>query len=286
MGNDVNDREMLISIKDFADYVGVKQSLLRYYDEIGLFKPIYRGDNNYRYYSLKQIQTIKLITTLQTLKVPLKEIESIISRRTTRTIDALLVKHEMELAEELSTVQRNFSIIHTLRSLIQSASSVDADSISIKYWEGFAYSMGAENDFRDGEDSYHRVFSDFYRNAHNMHIDLNFPIGGYFRSFDDFLARPSLPHNWFSHDPNGFERSPVGYYVVGYTRGDYGVMGDLPQRLAEFVEQQQLGQIGPVYQSYLLNEVCEMNPDNYLVRTSVFIPGENGGKTAWETPQC
>ena len=59
---------MLYKIGDFSSKVNVPIKTLRYYDEIGLFKPsnidIF---SNYRYYEDNQIKKIKLISELKVL---------------------------------------------------------------------------------------------------------------------------------------------------------------------------------------------------------------------------
>jgi DNA-binding transcriptional MerR regulator len=272
MDTGVTSQKDLVSIKEFAEIAGVKQSLLRYYDDIGLFKPIYRGENSYRYYSLQQIQTIKLITTLQTLKVSLKDIEGVLSHRDPDIITRLLTKHEIALNKELIFLQESYSIIHSLRTMIEESEFSVIGDVKIKFMESHNFSLGPLNEYGPEDSSYHKAYSKFYRAAHDLRISLDYSIGGYFDSFDGFLANPSRPERFFSDDPRGCQRSFAGHYLVVYSRGSYGDMGNLPELLMAFCDEHGLKNIGPVYQIYIINEVSEMDPTNYLLRTSVFIP--------------
>ncbi len=50
---------------------------LRYYDQIGLFKPVHVDqESNYRYYSIDQFSQLDIIKYLKYLGMPLKEIKS------------------------------------------------------------------------------------------------------------------------------------------------------------------------------------------------------------------
>lgn len=72
---------------------------LRYYDEIGLFKPIeVNKDNGYRYYSTEQFEQLNTINYLKFLGISLKEIESYLE---SRDIDYFLelLKKEQEITE-------------------------------------------------------------------------------------------------------------------------------------------------------------------------------------------
>ncbi len=45
----------LFTTGEFADLCGVQKQTLFHYDDIGLLKPEYRCKNNYRYYSIQQL---------------------------------------------------------------------------------------------------------------------------------------------------------------------------------------------------------------------------------------
>jgi len=260
--------EMMVSIKEFAEFVGVRQSVLRYYDDIGLFSPAERGENNYRYYTLPQIQTIKLIETLRSLNMPLKQIEEIMASRDPSTMVDILSEYEIKLHSELRSLQENFSLIHTLRTQIQSGISQDEHEIGVKFIEERRIALGPLTDFLPGE-SYHRVFSEYYRVARRLRVNLSYHIGGYFDTFEEFLATPSRPKRFFSLDPNGLDLMLPGNYLVGHVKGDYGEVKDLPDRLSAFAKEHKLKAVGPVYHLYPLNEVCIEDPADYLARISV-----------------
>lgn len=67
----------MYKIGDFSKKVAVPVKTLRYYDEIGLFKPSYADPfTGYRYYEEKQIVSIKKIAMLKGLHLSLKEIDA------------------------------------------------------------------------------------------------------------------------------------------------------------------------------------------------------------------
>jgi DNA-binding transcriptional MerR regulator len=267
---DINNDTMLVSIKDFSDFTGIKQSVLRYYDDIGLFCPAQRGENNYRYYSLTQIQTIKLIDMLRELNIPLKKIEELMENRSPESMVELLIRHEVELTSELRALQESFSLIHNLRTLIQNDVPQDENTFYVKFAEERRISLGPVTDFRPNE-THHRAYSNYYRIARNMRVNLGYHIGGYYDTFDEYQAEPGRPKRFFSLDPNGLDVKPAGTYLYGYTRGDYGVSNDLPERMKKYIEDNNIKVLGPVYNVYPLNEVCLKDPDEYLSAVAVRI---------------
>jgi DNA-binding transcriptional MerR regulator len=265
-----DDEALLVSVKEFSDFTGVRQSVLRYYDAIGLFKPLERGENNYRYYSLAQIQTIKLIDTLRGLRIPLKKIKEIMESRSPESMAEVLTRYELRMNNELRALQESFALIHMLRTLMQSSLSQDEKKFSIRFSEEVRIALGPVNKFKPGE-NYHRVFSDYYRIARSLRVNLSYPIGGYFDTVEEFMRTPAQPKRYFSLDPNGMDVKAAGNYLTGYTRGDYGQMNDLPERVDACLKESGIKRTGPVYQIYTLNEVSIKDPDNYLQQISISI---------------
>ncbi|WP_232220571.1 MerR family transcriptional regulator [Legionella tunisiensis] len=52
---------MSYTVKQLAKLSNVSPRTLRFYDEIGLLKPAYYGDNNYRYYEEEQLLILQQI---------------------------------------------------------------------------------------------------------------------------------------------------------------------------------------------------------------------------------
>jgi hypothetical protein len=85
---------------------------------------------------------------------------------------------------------------------------------------------------------------------------------------DDFINGPSKPMRFFTIDPNGCDRKEEGLYLVGYTRGYYGEVNDLPARMAGYANDNGLIFIGPVYNVYLFDEMSILDKNNYLLQVS------------------
>jgi DNA-binding transcriptional MerR regulator len=268
---DERDMSLLVSVKEFSDFTGVRQSVLRYYDSIGLFKPIERGENNYRYYSLSQIQTIKLIDTLRSLRIPLQKIKEIMDARDPGSMTEVLTHYELQMNNELRALQESFALVHMLRTLMQGSLTQNEEEFSIRFVEETRIAMGPANVFRPGE-NYHRAYSNYYRIARRLRVNLGYPVGGYFDTVEEFMKTPSQPKRYFSLDPNGLDVKEAGNYLTGYTRGDYGQMNDLPERVDAYMKEHNLMKAGPVYQVYTLNEVSIQDPVDYLQQISIQIP--------------
>ena len=79
----------------------VTKNTLFHYDKIGLFSPEIVLDNEYRYYSIHQIEVLEAIIMLKELGMSLKEIQAFLSDRTPEKLLELFEKEEQILAEKI-----------------------------------------------------------------------------------------------------------------------------------------------------------------------------------------
>ncbi|MDR0906076.1 MAG: MerR family transcriptional regulator [Oscillospiraceae bacterium] len=268
----------LLSIKDFSVFSGIKQSVLRYYDELGLLSPVKRGENNYRYYSPQQIVTVKLINVLNDLNTTLKEIGELEKHRTPESILDLLIRQENKFDAEMRRLQAAYSITHVFRGLIQAGIAADEFRISVVEADALPIILGPVNDFAENH-IFYETFMRFGQQAHNARVNMSYPVGGFFDSIESFTAEPSQPSRFFSLDPTGLESKAAGRYLVGYTRGYYGEMGDIGDRLLAYAEEHTLSFNGPLYVIYMLDEISIKDTSQYLAQVSVQVSNKRRRRT-------
>ncbi|MCW8417566.1 MerR family transcriptional regulator [Fluoribacter dumoffii] len=123
---------MPYTVKKLAEISGVSSRTLRFYDEIGLLKPAYYGDNQYRYYEEEQLLILQQILFFRELGFPLDDIQRIIGSDGFDKIEAL-TSHKSILLESLKRTQAliktiDKTISHIRGNLIMS---------EIEMYEGF-----------------------------------------------------------------------------------------------------------------------------------------------------
>ena len=263
----------LYSISQFAKHTGIARGTLIFYDDIGLFKPFARESNKYRYYSPTQLMTAKVLNALRDFGVPLKRIIELNEQRTPEITLELLKEKQEEAEEAVRRAQSVCRVISTFRKLIEHGRTVDEKIISIQESDEIPLTLGIVNDFQ-GSPYYFNAFLESRREFKERGIDLNYPIGGYFNDMDTFLASPSRPSRFFSLDPAGGDKKKAGRYLIGYTIGSYGQVNDLPERLAAYAKEHRLAFEGPVYNTYLLDEMSVMDHNNYLLEVDAGLATE------------
>src|SRR5476651_2657365 len=105
---------MAYTVKKLAKISGISIRTIRFYDEIGLLKPAYYGDNHYRYYEEEQILMLQQILFYRELNFSLNDIQRIISSDDFNKIDALM-SHKKILTESLD---RTSKLIKTIDQTI------------------------------------------------------------------------------------------------------------------------------------------------------------------------
>jgi DNA-binding transcriptional MerR regulator len=262
-----------LSIGEFARIVGITPHSLRAYDNTGIFSPAMRGngfENDYRYYAPMQITTVKMIRVLTKLGVPHKTIREIEAERTPEKLIRLLRKQKEELAGEIRFLKEAHLVIAMFLDFMTEGLLADESEIFVREVPETRIILGETNEYEDGREFY-GAFAHFCATRHTPELNLSYPIGGYFDSMEGFLNAPSRPARFFSHDPIGEEAIATGLYLTGYTRGYYGQTNGLPQRMAKYAKRNGLAFIGPVYNTYLLDELSIAKPDQYLLQVSASI---------------
>jgi DNA-binding transcriptional MerR regulator len=263
-----------LPIGEFARIVGITPNSLRVYDNKGIFSPAMRGhsaENDYRYYAPMQITTIKMIRVLTQIGVPHKAIREMTADRAPEKLMKLLRKQKEELVGEIRFLQEAHSVIAMFLDFITEGLLADESEIFVREDPERRIILGEPNEYGDGE-GFYSAFARFCTAQHTPPgLNLSYPIGGYFDSMERFLGAPSQPARFFSYDPKGYETIAGGLYLTGYTRGYYGQTNDLPLRMASYVDQHGLTFNGPVYNTYLLDELSIASPDQYLLQVSASV---------------
>jgi DNA-binding transcriptional MerR regulator len=264
----------LISIKEFSELTGINQSRLRHYDEVGLFKPIKRGGNGYRYYSPLQTIMVNCVNVLRSVGVPIKQMNDYLRRKTPERVLRLLRNQELELNLELFRLQQAYAVVHTYAQMIEEGLAAGGRAVSCGRMDALAIEIGPENNFSAGR--FNESYFAFLKEMRARNIDPACPTGGMYKSISAFAESPGRPDYFFARTPLGRDVKPAGEYLIGCGRGYYGNLGNLPQRMTLYAQENGLVCHGPVYECYLHDELCVEDPEQYLIRACVQVKRRKG----------
>jgi MerR family transcriptional regulator, thiopeptide resistance regulator len=110
-----------LTVKQLAEISGVTVRTLHHYDEIGLLKPAWVGENGYRYYEKAQLLRLQQILFHREFGIPLNEIAPLLDRSEADQVDVLL-RHRQRLEAE---AKRYAELIETIDRTIASISGAN-----------------------------------------------------------------------------------------------------------------------------------------------------------------
>jgi DNA-binding transcriptional MerR regulator len=260
-----------VSIQEFSQLTGIDPSTLRFWDGIGLFSPLSRNpENNYRHYSKAQLLALNFVTSLSALDVPLKTIAELRDERNPEGFLELLQNLEKDMDMEMRDLRQRYSIVHARRELISMGLKVEETEITVLPLEDMSMILWPRNEYKEG-DTFLDPLSAHLAHTGEHHINLSFPVAGRHDNMESFKKAPGCPDNFLSIDPIGIYTRAAGNYLVGFARGYYGEVGDLPDRMTAYARENHFLITGPVYTMYLHDEICTKDPSQYLAKCSVQV---------------
>lgn len=103
----------MLSIGAFSKISNVTTKTLRYYDEIGLLRPIHVDSaSGYRYYDVSQLRTILLITKLKSYRFSLEEILQVLGSADDRLLLSIIKDKETKTKDTIRQYEFILKQIH------------------------------------------------------------------------------------------------------------------------------------------------------------------------------
>ena len=143
---------MAYTVKKLAQLSGVSIRTLHFYDEIGLLKPAYYGENNYRYYEEEQLLLLQQILFFRELGFQLSDIQRMISSQDFDKISTL-ESHREILANNLNQTQELIKTVDKTIEHLRGKQTMKLDDIfhgftpeKQKLYEDFLVDSGASAD--------------------------------------------------------------------------------------------------------------------------------------------
>jgi DNA-binding transcriptional MerR regulator len=138
---------MEYTIKALSDISGVSARTLRYYDKLGLLKPLRINESGYRIYGDAQVNMLQQILFYRELGMPLKAIGRIISDPSFERVKAL----ETHLVTMRRQRARLDTLINTIETTMLNAKGEYTMSEKEKF-EGFKRKLISDNELRYGKE--------------------------------------------------------------------------------------------------------------------------------------
>lgn len=116
----------MFTVGEFSRLARVSKRLLRYYDEIGLLRPVHTDKfTGYRYYSAEQMPRLNRILALKDLGLSLDQIQRLLNDRiSTEEMQGMLLLKKAEIEQQ---VQEEIQRIRNIEARLQFLHSTEAE---------------------------------------------------------------------------------------------------------------------------------------------------------------
>lgn len=138
---------MEYSIKSLAKLAGISTRTLRYYDEIGLLKPLRINSSGYRIYGDKEVDILQQILFYKALELPLEKIKEII---TSKDFDpkTALYDHKENILKKQEELRRLLINVEKTICSLEGGNEMSAE----EKFEGFKKKKIKENEEKYGKE--------------------------------------------------------------------------------------------------------------------------------------
>src|SRR5688572_24510854 len=124
----------MFTVGEFSQLAQVSKRMLRYYDEIGLLKPIHIDKfSGYRYYSVEQLPDLNRILALKDLGLSLDQIQQVLRNKiSTDEIQGMLLLKKAEIEQQLQGELQRIRNIESRLQFIRNAETGQTLDVVIK----------------------------------------------------------------------------------------------------------------------------------------------------------
>lgn len=260
---------------EFAKLVGVTKHTLFHYDEIGIFSPEIKGENDYRYYSVFQLDVFDVIATLRELDMPLKEIKAYLDRKSPKELISLLEKEEEIIDKKIDKLLKMKKIISQKIKLTKDVFNIDIEKISIERSEEELLVI-TENMPISNEKNIAISISNHVKFCKENNIQSAYSIGDMIdieNIKNEQYAKYSYFYTKVSEDNGKVQlyKKKAGFYLTAYHQGGWATIDGAYKRIMKFAEENKLNLEGYFYEDVLLDELSVSGYEKYLIKISIAV---------------
>lgn len=262
-------------IGEAAKIFDISADTLRYYDRIGLLKPVKLKNKLYRYYTSKQFDLLYMIQSLRLLDISLDDIKDILYNKDLSKFVNCLEEQEKHIENEINNLKMMKECIKTLRSRIDNLDR-DMNEISIKkcpkMWAVTVPIDSAED-----------VFS--YKDM----IEINMEVDSQWATLSDFIffinKKDLLEHNFiyskygmiskyiYESKNCNIEYIPSRQYAFSIYKGYYKDISSTYSKMIEWIETNGYLIDGDAIEKSIISLHDKEDESEYIIE--IWIPVKN-----------
>lgn len=254
----------------FAKMHHLNKRTLHYYDEIGLFSPMYKGENGYRYYDYMQSMELENIRMLKELHMSIEEIKLYMENPDSKAF----LKIAEEKAEEIDAeIRRLKNVKYVLeqkkKQLLECEQMKDLEVKVVEREEEYVLMTPLK-------------ISQYHMETLMPHLNQVWELEQYKVGCGSYISLDKVRnHDLSEYDgiytpvrkkKRGFQldKLPAGRYLCGYMVGNFYNPMPLYQKMFQFAEQEGLQLVGYAFEIGL-NEFTVKEESEYVTKITIRI---------------
>lgn len=259
-----------LTTAQFAKLHEVNKRTLHYYDEIGLFRPLTKAENGYRYYDISQSIDFEYIRMLKGLNMSIEEIKTYRENPTPADFLKIVKEKEKEIDKQIQRLKDIKTVMQRKKEKIVFCETLQEQEIRIEECKSERL-LFYPYDF--SEDDISQIFSHLkdiwgieqIRMGMGSFISLD---NVYKMNFDKYEGIYTIALNKKSV-PNNFIK-PQGKYLCGYQKGKWDKLPTLYQKMLDYATKNNLQLTGYAYEVGL-NDFVISNEADYITKIMIKI---------------
>lgn len=268
------DKDNYIATGAFAKMMGVSKDTLFHYEKIGLFKPQIIMKNEYRYYSVFQIDVFNTIKILKELGMSLKEIKEFLEIRNPQNFADLYECKEKSIEEQIKHLRRQQLWMRKRKEEIREILSMDLDQIYIEELETYYYIYGQMKENTDS--AFYRktneLISEYVKENEEPYYEI-----GYLQNAVDI--KNGIYNNYTNtilitkKKPRGIEYKKLkkGSYLVAYFKGHWKNIGAAYKKMLRYAEEKKISIGDEFIEKYMIDGQMVEDIEEQITKIFVII---------------
>jgi len=263
---------------EFAKLFNVKKQTLFYYDQIGIFKPEYIGENGYRYYSYTQLETFEVLTMFKELHVPLKDIKAHMENRSPKALIKLLEDRKSEIDDAIKRLE--FASRYIDEKIAVTREGIGAPLGKIVFEElNDEYLVTTDYTGKGDEKDIAQAVSEHFSYCNELGLVSAYAIGGII-PIESVTADDYKYSKFYTVvDPTALAESGYkdacidsgGRYIAIYDDHGYDNVCFLCNKVLEYAKENHLVLDGSLYEDVILDDLSVEGYYHYLIKVSARI---------------
>lgn len=267
-------RSGYLTTGELAKLMHVTKNTLFHYDKIGLFSPEIVEDNEYRYYSIHQIEMLDAIIMLKELGMPLGEIRTFMEGRNPQSLMELFEREENQIEDQIKKLKDRKRWIQEKRDRVEDCLAMETERVFIRHQPARYYLMGR---FEEQSDTaFAEKASELIEEYEAASQSIRYEIGCIQYAGDIIEKRYDNYRNVVllaAQKPRGgrYLLRPGGDYLTIMYKGHWENIGGAYERLLEYAKENRLFLGQEFLEIYVIDQLMAEKMEDYVTEINVRI---------------